>query len=162
MAEARLIVGLGNPGKEYQYTRHNLGFLTVQHLARQHRLRFKRSRICQGLVAEGKIAKRLCYLLSPLTYMNRSGVAIKSFIAKRDVVVKDVLVICDDFQLDFGQLRLRSRGGDGGHNGLSSVIEHLATRDFTRLRIGIGRPINKEDTSDFVLTEFTPKEKKSF
>ena len=155
----RLIVGLGNPGKDYEYTRHNLGFLVVRRLAEKLKLKFALSSLTKGMTAEGMFEEDSVCLLAPLIYMNNSGVAISRLMSKKDFSPEDILVVCDDFNLDFEQIRLRAKGSDGGHNGLSSVIEHLNTEQFARLRMGIGYPPGKKDTVDYVLEEFKKKEK---
>lgn len=157
----KLIVGLGNPGREYEWTRHNLGFLVLSHLAKEYRLKFSKSPTIQGLVAEAKIHNHDVMLLMPLTYMNHSGAALRQASEQKGISFEDVLVVCDDFHVDFGQMRLRSKGSDGGHNGLASIIEELMTKDFARLRLGIGAPARKEGTVDFVLGEFNQKEKEA-
>lgn len=159
IGEEKIIVGLGNPGKDYEWTRHNLGFLVVRRLAEQHNINFGLSSFTNGLTAEGEIDNTRVCLLLPLTYMNNSGVAVKQALDKRQVPLANVIVVCDDFNLDFGNIRIRSKGSDGGHNGLSSIIEHLQTDAFNRIRLGIGQPVSKEATVDFVLEEFTKKEK---
>lgn len=159
MSKTRLIVGLGNPGREYEYTRHNLGFLAVRRLAEMLKLKFTPSPLTNGLAAKGIVADEALYLLMPLTYMNNSGAAVYQVMTKKDLLPADVLVICDDFHLGYGQMRLRARGSDGGHNGLSSVIEHLGMEQFARLRMGIGRPAGKKDVVDYVLAEFKKEEK---
>lgn len=156
----KLIVGLGNPGGEYEGTRHNLGFLVVRALADSARLGWKNSRLCRGLIAEGMVADKECGLLLPTTFMNNSGLAVHACCGKKGIVPGDVLVVCDDFHLDFGQLRIRPVGSDGGHNGLSSVIQALGTRDFARLRVGIGPLAGPSDAVDFVLSKFSPGEKR--
>ncbi|MCK5260286.1 MAG: aminoacyl-tRNA hydrolase [Candidatus Omnitrophica bacterium] len=155
----RLIVGLGNPGKDYEWTRHNLGFLVVRRLAEKLKLKFALSSLTNGMAAEGIFEEDDICLLAPLTYMNNSGVAISRLMSKKDLSTEDILVVCDDFHLDFEQVRLRAKGSDGGHNGLSSVIEHLGTEQFARLRMGIDYPPGKKDTVDYVLEEFKKKEK---
>ena len=155
----RLIVGLGNPGKDYEYTRHNLGFLVVQRLAGELKLKFALSSLTNGMTVEGMFEEDNICLLAPLTYMNNSGVAVSQLMSKKDLSPGDILVVCDDFHLDFEQIRLRAKGSDGGHNGLSSVIRHLDTEQFARLRMGIGYPPGKKDTVDYVLEEFKKKEK---
>ena len=155
----RLIVGLGNPGKDYKYTRHNLGFLVVRRLVEKLKLKFALSSLTKGMTAEGMFEEDSVCLMAPLTYMNNSGVAISRLVSKKDLSPEDILVVCDDFNLDFEQIRLRAKGSDGGHNGLSSVIEHLNTEQFARLRMGIGYPPGKKDTVDYVLEEFKKKEK---
>ena len=158
--DKRLIVGLGNPGRDYELTRHNFGFLVIQKIARDKHLKFSKSNIAEGLVAQGPIDGRDVYLFLPTTFVNNSGQAVKAFITKKDISLTDLLIVCDDVNLDFGQLRLRAQGTDGGHNGLKSVIGHLHTKEFARLRLGVGSPERKEGMVDFVLSEFSSQEKK--
>ncbi len=158
MAE-RLIVGLGNPGKDYEYTRHNLGFLVLEHISQSNGLKWKRSVLCDGVEAEGKDGDLKFRLLMPSSFMNNSGKPVKQFVRQNDFDLKNVLVVCDDFNLNFGQLRVRRRGSDGGHNGLHSIIYHLESEDFCRLRLGIGMPPGKKSAEDYVLEEFTKKER---
>jgi len=160
LSETYLIVGLGNPGKDYEYTRHNLGFLVVAHLAKQNKLKFSANIIRQGLTAHGNIFGKDVYLLLPSTYVNHSGRAIKELTAKQGIDLDKILVVSDDISLNFGQLRLRSGGSAGGHNGLTSIVEHLKTKDFNRLRLGIGLAKRKADVVDYVLGEFSREEKK--
>lgn len=159
MSETRLIVGLGNPGNDYEYTRHNLGFLVIRALVDKLQLKLSLSRVANGLVAEGMVEDRRVCLLMPLTYMNNSGVAVKQMASVNGLTTENILVVCDDFNLDFQQIRLRAKGSDGGHNGLSSVIEHLKTDQFARLRMGVGKPRDKKDIVDYVLEQFSKKEK---
>ena len=160
MSQARLIVGLGNPGRDYEYTRHNLGFLVVEHLAQKNDLRFRKSSFTNGLTAEGKVAGNdLCCLL-PSTYMNNSGAAVKQAVLNKNLDHADILIVCDDFHLDFGQVRIRSKGTGGGHNGLTSVIEHLGTQAFARLRLGIGGPVKGQESVEYVLGKWTAGEEK--
>jgi len=160
LSETRLIVGLGNPGKDYEYTRHNLGFLAVEHLAQKNNLRFRKSSFANGLTAEGKVAGiDLCCLL-PATYMNNSGSAVKQAVLKKGLDHADILIVCDDFHLDFGDIRIRGKGSDGGHNGLTSVIEHLGTQDFARSRLGIGPLAKGQESVDYVLAKWTAAEKR--
>lgn len=157
MAEKRLIVGLGNPGKDYQYTRHNLGFLAVQKLAKDLNFKLELSSFTNGITAEGMVGQDEVFLLMPLAYMNNSGNTVSRVVELKGILPHNVLVICDDFNLPFKQIRLRPKGSDGGHNGLASVIERLATTEFHRLRLGIGFP-NRGDVIDFVLEEFNSSE----
>ena len=159
MSELKLIVGLGNPGANYEYTRHNIGFLALKQLTEQFKLRVSPSLICKGLTAEGEIAGKDCCFLFPMTFMNNSGVAVRSLLNKKEIDPGNILVVCDDFNLAFDQLRLRRGGSDGGHNGLSSIIYHLESESFARIRVGIGAPKGKQDPADFVLEEFDKKEK---
>ncbi|MBI5416165.1 MAG: aminoacyl-tRNA hydrolase, partial [Candidatus Omnitrophica bacterium] len=126
--QARLIVGLGNPGGDYEYTRHNLGFLVVRHLAQKNGLDFRRSSFANGLMAQDKKGSAALHCFLPMTYMNNSGSAVKQAVAKMGFDFAHLLIVCDDFSLGFGQIRLRGKGSDGGHNGLASVIEHLGTQ----------------------------------
>lgn len=160
MSESRLIVGLGNPGKNYEYTRHNLGFLVVRRVAEGQGIRFQTSSFTNALMAQGHLDQKKFWCLLPLTYMNRSGMAVRQTVEKKALDLEDVLVVCDDLHLDFGQLRIRSRGSDGGHNGLNSVSQHLENQGFGRLRLGIGSPDRGADTAEYVLTEFGREERK--
>ena len=160
MADTYLIAGLGNPGKDYEYTRHNIGFLVVRDLAERLGLKFSLSSLTNGLTAEGMVDGKRVILLMPLTYMNRSGVALKQVKEKKDIAPENILVVADDFSLVFGQLRFRAKGSDGGHNGLGSVIEQLGDSDFARLRLGIGQPAHKSEVTDYVLGPFPKEERK--
>lgn len=162
MVEPKLIVGLGNPGDEYEYSRHNLGFLVVRQLAGKYGLSFKKNFTLKGLLAQGAADSILgtLYLLLPLTYVNNSGAAVKEIIQKKNIALHNILVVCDDVNLEFGQLRFRLQGSHGGHNGLNSVINHLKTKEFMRLRLGVGYPARKDDMVSFVLGEFNQQEKK--
>ncbi len=161
MSDVHFIVGLGNPGKEYAYTRHNLGFLVVQHLVEKNNLSFKKSSFTKGLEAEGIIdGNHICFFL-PMTYMNNSGMAIKERIVEKEIISRNMLIISDDIHLEFGQLRLKSQGGHGGHNGLKSIIQNIGTKKFARLRMGIDLPLGKKDIVDYVLENFSKKELQS-
>ena len=160
-ALSRLIVGLGNPEKKYEYTRHNLGFLVVRYLAKEYEVEFKENAALNGLLASGKAGDATVHLLQPLTYVNNSGLAVSEAVSRKSVSLEHVLVVCDDINLPFGQMRLRPEGSDGGHNGLTSVIAQLKTKEFARLRMGVGRPAKKEEVVDFVLSEFAAQERKN-
>ncbi|NLC52820.1 MAG: aminoacyl-tRNA hydrolase [Firmicutes bacterium] len=150
-----LIVGLGNPGKQYQLTRHNAGFLVLEQLARSYRVRWQKSKLySKAVVADDE---RRLYLVKPLTYMNRSGEAVKIFLDQYHFPRERVIIISDDTALPFGKIRLKPRGSSGGHNGLSSVIAVVGA-DFPRLRVGIGRPADQEGMVDHVLGCFTVEE----
>lgn len=156
----RLIVGLGNPESKYEYTRHNLGFLVLAALAAKYGVKYKKSTLAQALETNITIDRVDCFLMMPLTFMNHSGVAVKQWVDKKALNVNDLLIVCDDLALSFGQMRLRLEGSAGGHNGLKSVIEHLGSQHFARLRLGIGWPHPDVDAVDYVLSNFTPGEKK--
>ncbi len=157
----KLIVGLGNPGTQYTNTRHNIGFLSLELLAAKYRATLRKSTAVDGWIAEIDVDGQQCSLLMPATFMNNSGVAVKKMVIKKGVSSADILVICDDLSLPFGQQRIRPLGSSGGQNGLKSVIEHLGTNEFARLRLGISRPKVGVDAADYVLSNFTTVEKKS-
>ncbi len=156
----KLIVGLGNPESQYEFTRHNLGFLVLKSIAQKLDLKYKKSAVTQAFETKVVLEGEYCSLMMPLTYMNNSGVALKAWISKKEIDLKDVLVVYDDLALDFGHLRVRPSGSHGGHNGIRSIIEHVATQDFARLRLGIGQPRLNQDTAEYVLSDFTSGEKK--
>uniref|UniRef100_A0A7V6CMM1 Peptidyl-tRNA hydrolase n=1 Tax=candidate division WOR-3 bacterium TaxID=2052148 RepID=A0A7V6CMM1_UNCW3 len=152
-----IICGLGNPGKEYQFTRHNLGFLVLDSLAKDFQKGFDNYQFYA--CAKIFFSEKEVYLVKPLTYMNYAGVGLKEFLKNINYDLKKFLCILDDLNLPFGKIRIREKGSDGGHRGLASIIYYLATNEFARLRIGIGRPINMTAT-DYVLSCFSEEEKK--
>jgi PTH1 family peptidyl-tRNA hydrolase len=153
MTEWYLIVGLGNPGREYAETRHNVGFRVVEELARRHALSFgKTERKAQS--ASGNIRGQRVILSKPQTYMNLSGESVRAVLDFYKVEVARLLVVGDDLDLPLGTLRLRMSGSAGGQNGLKNIIQHLGTQDFNRLRFGIGRPPGKMQARDYVLAPF--------
>jgi peptidyl-tRNA hydrolase, PTH1 family len=154
-----LVVGLGNPGREYEHSRHNLGFAVVELLAQRHRLGvFRRSRH-RALVAKGVIASSDVLLAKPTTFMNLSGDATRSLTNFYRLAVSQVVVIHDELDFTPGQVRIKVGGGDGGHNGLRSIIEHLGN-DFIRVRIGIGKPASAARGAEHVLSGFAAAEQK--
>lgn len=150
-----LLVGLGNPGLRYARTRHNIGFMVLDRLAESLGLSFSEKtdyRICSGSISGQKVV-----LMEPLTFMNRSGGAVRRVLSKYTVLPEHIIVIHDDLDLDAGKLKIRKKGSSGGHKGVESVIQNLGTRDFTRVRIGIGRdPLIP--TEDYVLSRFRKDE----
>jgi PTH1 family peptidyl-tRNA hydrolase len=157
--ETRLIVGLGNPGREYERTRHNVGFEVVDLFARLNRVPPAR-RAGRATLAEGLVEERRVYLMKPTTYMNLSGSAVAAFLRQKPVDLADLIVVADDINLPIGKLRLRASGSDGGHNGLKSLISHLHSREFPRLRVGVGAPVSSAQQVDHVLGRFTRAEAK--
>ncbi|MCX7831509.1 MAG: aminoacyl-tRNA hydrolase [Actinobacteria bacterium] len=154
-----LIVGLGNPGKDYELTRHNTGFLVADRIADRFRIRFEKE-ICSALIGKGKISDSEVLIAKPLTYMNRSGIAVKCLADHFSLSVEKIIVIYDDIDLPLGGLRIREKGGSGGHKGVASIIRELGTDEFIRIRIGIGRPQSaKVDIVEHVLSPFLPVEK---
>ena len=155
----RLIVGLGNPGRKYEQTRHNLGFLLIDRLAALAGATVERED-SDALAQKVRLADQPCLLAKPQTFMNLSGQAVSRLVAKHFVEVKsDLLVISDDVALPLGKLRLRARGSAGGHNGLKSIIAQLGTQEFARLRLGILTESPIEDLADFVLGRFESSER---
>ncbi|RMF27138.1 MAG: aminoacyl-tRNA hydrolase [Cyanobacteria bacterium J083] len=156
----QLIVGLGNPETKYERTRHNIGFAAVDALAETWQLSWQENRRFQGLFAEGVIAKigKKVRLLKPLTYMNRSGQSVRAVSDWYKIPPESILVIYDEMDLPLGKIRIRLSGSAGGHNGMKSIISHLKSQNFPRLRIGIGRSNGKKDTISHVLGKFTSEE----
>lgn len=147
----KVIAGLGNPGRQYERTRHNVGFRVVDELAQRLGLNFRRSWTSSVACCAAELSGHKVLLVKPLAYMNRSGEALAPYLRKKGVKPEQLLVVVDDLSLDPGQLRLRRDGSAGGHNGLKSLITHLGTSDFTRLRVGIGRSCAKHGVVDYVL-----------
>lgn len=155
-----LVVGLGNPGPEYAETRHNIGFAVVELLAARAGARFSVHRRTTSDVAEGRLADRKVILAKPRSFMNVSGAPVAGLVRYFSVPVPDLVVVHDDLDLDFGVIRLKLGGGEGGHNGLRSISRSLGTRDYHRVRFGIGRPPGRQDPADYVLKRFTAAERK--
>ena len=156
----KLIVGLGNPGRAYERTRHNLGFMAVRRLAEELGVDLRACRHAAALTAEAGEKDGKVILALPQTFMNNSGEAVRDIVKFGKIAVEDVLVVCDDLRLDVGQLKLRLEGSDAGHNGLKSVAAHLGTQAYARLRLGIGAPRTTEEQADFVLAPFSAAERK--
>jgi peptidyl-tRNA hydrolase, PTH1 family len=154
----KIVVGLGNPGTKYEGTRHNVGFDVLRLLAQQSNAESPRSRF-EGLVAEGTLAGSRVMLVWPQTFMNRSGLAVQQAVAFYKAPLDDLLVICDDFNLPTGRLRLRAKGSSGGQNGLKDIAQQLGTEDYHRLRIGVGPVPASRDAAEFVLGRFAAKER---
>lgn len=155
----QVIVGLGNPEAKYDRTRHNIGFEAVDVLARRWQMSWSENRRFQTLLTEGRSPQReKIFLLKPLTYMNRSGQAIRAVTDWYKLPPESVLVIYDDMDLPVGRLRLRLSGSAGGHNGMKSTIAHLGTQNFPRLRIGIGKSGAEKNSVSHVLGKFSPAE----
>ncbi len=153
MATNLIVCGLGNPGPEYTDTRHNLGFWVTDLLRERYRGRWRRP--CDLYVeSRVRIAGKPISLVKPLTYMNLSGDALRLLTGDEEFDPTGLLVVCDDTALPLGRIRLRKKGSDGGHNGLQSIIEALGTREFARLRLGVGPVPEKTDQADFVLSVF--------
>ncbi len=153
----RVIVGLGNPGREYARTRHNAGFHIVDLLAERHGLKFTKM-MNRSIVAVGQIEGAKVVLAKPQTYMNDSGSSVGPIVKFYKAELPDVLVIYDELDIPLAQLRMRPFGGTGGHNGMRSITERLGSQDFPRIRVGIGRPPGRMDPKDYVLQPFNAPE----
>ncbi|MFA5805135.1 MAG: aminoacyl-tRNA hydrolase [Melioribacteraceae bacterium] len=153
----RSIVGLGNPGKRYDFTRHNVGFQILDLFTKKNKIKFKASK-GDYFYSEGSLKSSDFFLIKPLTYMNLSGVAVLDFVSEYSIDLEDLLIVYDDVNLQPGQIRLRKSGSDGGHNGIKSIIYHLQNDSFPRLRFGIGSEFEKGDMAEFVLAKFSSNE----
>ncbi len=149
----RALFGIGNPGSRYLKNRHNAGFLFLDYYAEKNSLKFIPSK-GDYLFADGLIGGSKILLIKPVTYVNRSGIAVSQIITGYNLEASNLLVICDDTNLDIGTIRLRLSGGDGGHNGLASIIYTLNTNNFPRLRIGVGKSLEQNALADYVLADF--------
>lgn len=153
-----LIVGLGNPGAEYEQTRHNIGFLVLDFLAQKAGVSFLSDRY--GHIAQTRFKNKQALLLKPNTFMNLSGKAVRYWMQQFQVPLENIIIVLDDLALPLGKLRIRTKGSDGGHNGLKSIDSLLNSQNYTRLRFGIGNDFGKGQQVDFVLGEWTAEEKK--
>jgi len=154
-----LIVGLGNTGDEYEDTRHNIGFIVADALAQEGKAVFKAER--HAAMTKLSVKGRIMVVIKPTTFMNLSGKAVRYWMQKEDIPLENILVIVDDLALPLGALRMRKKGSDGGHNGLISIIEHIESTDFTRIRFGIGNDFAKGYQVDYVLGRWTGEETKT-
>jgi PTH1 family peptidyl-tRNA hydrolase len=157
MDDVFLVAGLGNPGREYAGTRHNIGFRIADELAKTLNVRFSRQQN-HAFVAAGARGGKKVILAKPQTYMNLSGSSIAGLVRFYKVAFPRLLVICDDIDLPFGTLRVRASGGSAGQRGMQSILDSLATREVPRLRFGVGRPPGRMDAADYVLRDFDPEE----
>jgi PTH1 family peptidyl-tRNA hydrolase len=157
-----LVVGLGNPGKEYASNRHNVGFLVADLLASRVGAKFGRSKRAHAEVAEGRLGfgGPKLVLVKPLTYMNLSGAPVVSLAQFFKVPVDNVIAVHDELDVPFGQVRAKRGGGEGGHNGLRSMSKSLSSKEYARVRFGIGRPPGRQDPADYVLSDFSGAERK--
>lgn len=151
----KLIVGLGNPGKEYENTRHNIGYMVLDNYLEN--VKWKNDKFAS--IYKTKISNEDVLFIKPTTFMNLSGEAVSYYVNYYKITLKDILIIQDDMDLELGMLRLKTDSSSGGHNGIKNIIDHLNTKNFLRLKIGISKP--KYDVIDFVLSKFNPEELKS-
>lgn len=153
-----LLVGLGNPGKEYEQTRHNVGFMAVDEIVRRHNFSSFRGKF-KGLIAEGDIAGQKVMVLKPETYMNLSGDCVSAVCKFYKIPVEDVIVFHDEMDLPVGKIRVKRGGGSGGHNGLKSIDKHMGN-NYLRVRIGVSKPLTREEVVNWVLSAFSKQDKK--
>ena len=154
----KLIVGLGNPGSEYLNNRHNIGFMALDKLSVHYPFEDWRTKL-SGLCATASLGSEKIILVKPQTFMNLSGICVAKFKHFFKINVADIFVIYDDIDLAFGEVKIKQGGGDAGHKGVRSISQHLQTKDFNRIRFGIGRPKTKEEVSHFVLSNFSSTER---
>ncbi len=157
ISQTYVLVGLGNPGREYRNTRHNVGFMTLDVLCQEINIKLSRMQ-SNALIGSGFVEERKVILAKPQTFMNLSGKPVSSLVKFYKIPLSQLLVIHDDIDLPFGTLRMRPGGGSAGQKGLASIIQLLGTRDFPRLRIGIGRPPGQMSGADYVLQDFSTSE----
>ncbi|WP_174734818.1 aminoacyl-tRNA hydrolase [Mesobacillus harenae] len=153
----KLYVGLGNPGKQYENTRHNIGFKVIDELAKRFSIPLNQAKL-KGVFGIGYYGGKRVILLKPLTYMNLSGESIRAVMDYFQIELEDIVVIYDDLDLPAGKIRLRQKGSAGGHNGIKSTIAHLGTQSFNRIRVGIDRPMKGMAVPDYVLGRFSKEE----
>lgn len=151
-------VGLGNPGREYEKNRHNIGFMALDRMAGKWNIAWKESGKCRALIGEGNIEGTKVVLIKPMTYMNLSGESVRGFMDFYKSPLEDMTVLYDDLDTPFGQVRLRYQGSAGGHNGIKSIIQHTGTQTFNRIRMGISRPPQGYNIANYVLSDFRKEE----
>jgi len=160
--QVKLVVGLGNPGPEYRNSRHNLGFMALDALAKDLLLEFKLDKDSRSMRTTTFFNnKEDVVLCKPLTYMNLSGESVLKLKTINKLTARDILVVCDDISLELGRLRIRAKGSSGGHKGLNSITKVLGSNELSRLRVGVSLPKKNQDVSDYVLTNFSSSEKKT-
>ncbi|MCD1261890.1 aminoacyl-tRNA hydrolase [Paenibacillus athensensis] len=153
----KCFVGLGNPGKQYEMNRHNVGFMALDRFAAKWNFGSYQAK-GKGMLAEGHVNGSKVYLLKPMTYMNLSGEALRAFLDFYKADLADVTIVYDDMDTPYGQIRLRYQGSAGGHNGIKSIIQHTGTQQFNRIRIGVSRPAPGYNIADYVLSNFSKEE----
>ena len=155
-----LIVGLGNPGIQYENTRHNIGFNVIDNISKEYNIDINREKF-KGMYGEGFIGNTKVILLKPTTYMNLSGESVADICNYYNIDLENLIVIYDDIDLDVGKIRIRKKGSGGTHNGMRSIIKCLGSNEFPRVRVGISKPKNGQDLADFVLSRFSKEDEKS-
>ena len=151
----KLVVGLGNPGSKYHETRHNVGFMAIDLMAKELGLTFSEEKTFKAEVASTFLNGEKVYFVKPTTFMNLSGLAVRALLAYYNIPIEDFIVIYDDLDMEVGKIRFRQKGSAGGHNGIKSLISHIGTENFPRFRVGIGRPLPQWTVIDHVLAPFS-------
>lgn len=152
----KLLVGLGNPGDKYCFTRHNIGFMIADRLSSLNRINFSNKK--KGLCGTGQISGEDVILLKPQTFMNLSGESVQPVCSYYNISPENIIVLHDEIDLEFSRIKIKEGGGHGGHNGLRSIVTHIGSNNFTRIRIGVGRPTSGQDVSGYVLQPFSQEE----
>lgn len=153
-----VVIGLGNPGKDYTNTRHNVGFDTIDILSRRNKIDLNKIKF-KAVYGEGKIGNEKVMLVKPQTFMNNSGISVRELFQFYKVPVENIIVVVDDIDIDFAAIRVKKKGSAGSHNGLKSIIYHLQDENFPRVKVGIGKKHPNQDLADFVLSRFSKEEK---
>lgn len=153
----KLIIGLGNPGRDYKWTRHNVGFEVINKLAYDYNIDMNKEKY-KAVIGDGRIGFEKVMLIEPLTYMNLSGESVREFVSFYKLEPEDIIVVCDDINLPVGSIRIRAKGSDGGQKGLRSIIYQLGYDNFTRVRVGVGEKPKEWDLAKYVLSKFTDEE----
>ena len=161
-ADVNIVVGLGNPGRKYRDTPHNAGFMVVDELAGRMGCKTRRSLRFASRMGKARVNDGWLWLVQPERFMNNSGPVVAAILRYRKIDSREMIVVVDDADLDFGRLRIRARGGSGGHKGLASIIEYVGSEDFVRVRIGIGRDSRERALTDHVLRPFSSEERNRF
>ncbi|OZE86047.1 aminoacyl-tRNA hydrolase [Rhodococcus sp. 15-649-1-2] len=159
-ADTALIVGLGNPGAQYETTRHNVGFMVADALATRIGAKFSSHKKSNSDIVQARLADRSVIVAKPRTFMNLSGQPVAGLARFFSVEPSNIVVVHDELDIDFGAIRLKLGGGEGGHNGLRSISQHLSTKDYLRVRVGVGRPPGRMDPASYVLKPFSSAERK--
>ncbi|SHI07298.1 aminoacyl-tRNA hydrolase [Sporanaerobacter acetigenes] len=154
------VVGLGNPGKEYENTRHNIGFDTVELLAQRNNININKIKF-KAVYGEGQIGNQKIILIKPQTYMNNSGMSVLELYKFYKIPIEKIIVVVDDIDIQFGTIRIKRKGSAGTHNGMKSIIYHLQNDDFPRVKVGIGSPKPGQDLAQFVLSRFSKEERQT-
>lgn len=154
----KMIVGLGNPGSKYEKTKHNIGFMAVDKLVNELDVTFTEDKNFKAQIGSAFINHEKIYFVKPTTFMNNSGVAVKALLTYYNIAIEDLIVIYDDLDMEVGKLRLRAKGSAGGHNGIKSIIAHLGTQEFDRIKVGIGRPLKGMTVINHVMGHFNTED----